>query len=151
MATISYQDKVAINVNPGVADINKVKAEDMNEIKNVVNGNDAFSGIESISLGTDGYVRFNNGLQIAWITKTITGNFTIWGGSVYFLQGTNLTAWAKPFTEVYYQNSSADATYYWMANTTPTTTAPGDVRIFRINSQNNASIVCTIYAIGKWT
>lgn len=39
MATISYQDKVAINVNPGVADINKVKAEDMNEIKNVVNGN----------------------------------------------------------------------------------------------------------------
>lgn len=30
---------MAINVNPGVADINKVKAEDMNEIKSVVNGN----------------------------------------------------------------------------------------------------------------
>lgn len=39
MATISYQNKVAINTNSGVADINKVKAEDMNEIKSVVNGN----------------------------------------------------------------------------------------------------------------
>lgn len=39
MAQITYTDKVASNSNPGVADINKVKAEDMNEIKTVVNGN----------------------------------------------------------------------------------------------------------------
>lgn len=34
---INYQNKVAINENPSIADINKVKAEDMNEIKNAFN------------------------------------------------------------------------------------------------------------------
>ena len=38
MGKITYQNKVALNENPSVADINKVKASDMNEIKNVVNG-----------------------------------------------------------------------------------------------------------------
>jgi hypothetical protein len=39
MAKITYTDKVNLKVTP-VADINKVKAEDVNEIKDVVNGND---------------------------------------------------------------------------------------------------------------
>lgn len=39
MALITYQDKVTLNENPGVAAINKVQASDMNEIKSVVNGN----------------------------------------------------------------------------------------------------------------
>ena len=37
MAQITYQDKVAININSDVPDINKVNAADMNEIKQVVN------------------------------------------------------------------------------------------------------------------
>lgn len=37
MALITYQDKVAVNINPDVPDINKVNASDMNEIKNSVN------------------------------------------------------------------------------------------------------------------
>lgn len=37
MALITYNDKVALNENPSVADINKVKAGDMNEIKSAVN------------------------------------------------------------------------------------------------------------------
>ena len=36
---ITYSNKVALNENPSVADINKVKADDMNEIKTVVNNN----------------------------------------------------------------------------------------------------------------
>ena len=40
MSKITYADKVTLNENPNVADINKVKASDMNEIKNVVNAND---------------------------------------------------------------------------------------------------------------
>ena len=36
---ITYQDKVALNENTGIADINKVKADDMNMIKNIVNAN----------------------------------------------------------------------------------------------------------------
>ena len=45
--TIGYDNKVALNENPSVADINKVKAEDMNEIKTVVNAN--ANGVGDIS------------------------------------------------------------------------------------------------------
>lgn len=37
--TITYQDKVALNQNSDIADINKCNASDLNEIKNVVNNN----------------------------------------------------------------------------------------------------------------
>lgn len=40
MSKITYTDKVTLNENPNVADVNKVKANDLNEIKNVVNAND---------------------------------------------------------------------------------------------------------------
>lgn len=40
MAKITFEDKVALNVNSDIADINKVNDSDMNEIKNVVNTND---------------------------------------------------------------------------------------------------------------
>ena len=39
MNEITYTDKVALNENASIPDINKVKASDMNEIKNVVNTN----------------------------------------------------------------------------------------------------------------
>lgn len=39
MAQITYADKVALNVNPEIAAINKVQDTDMNEIKQVVNDN----------------------------------------------------------------------------------------------------------------
>lgn len=39
MSKITYTDKVTMNENPNVADVNKVKASDMNEIKQVVNEN----------------------------------------------------------------------------------------------------------------
>lgn len=39
MAQISYTNKVALNENPDIADINKVTDDDMNEIKSVVNAN----------------------------------------------------------------------------------------------------------------
>lgn len=44
MGKITYQDKVFLNQNSQVADINKVTDTDLNQIKNVVNGNDANVG-----------------------------------------------------------------------------------------------------------
>lgn len=40
MSKITYTNKVAINENPEIPDINKVTDDDMNEIKAVVNNND---------------------------------------------------------------------------------------------------------------
>ena len=37
MSLITYADKVALNENPQVADVNKVTADDMNQIKNAIN------------------------------------------------------------------------------------------------------------------
>ena len=39
MAQITYTNKVALNENPEIANINKVTDDDMNEIKQVVNDN----------------------------------------------------------------------------------------------------------------
>ena len=47
MAQITYDDKVALNENPSVAEINKVTDNNMNEIKNAVNTN---TPVGSISL-----------------------------------------------------------------------------------------------------
>lgn len=40
MSKITYANKVAINENPEISDINKVTDSDMNEIKAIVNNND---------------------------------------------------------------------------------------------------------------
>lgn len=40
MSKITYTDKVALNINQDVADVNKCNATDLNEIKSVVNTND---------------------------------------------------------------------------------------------------------------
>ena len=40
MAKITYDDKVTLNEQPSIANVNKVTDDDMNEIKNVVNTND---------------------------------------------------------------------------------------------------------------
>lgn len=47
MAKITYENKVALNVNSDIADINKCNASDLNEIKNVVNNNDDNMGLLS--------------------------------------------------------------------------------------------------------
>lgn len=47
MAKITYEDKVALNINYDTADINKVNASDLNEIKDVVNTNDDNVGLLS--------------------------------------------------------------------------------------------------------
>ena len=47
MAQITYDDKVALNENPSVAEINKVTDNNMNEIKNTINTN---TPVGSISL-----------------------------------------------------------------------------------------------------
>lgn len=45
MSKITYTDKVALNINQDVADVNKCNASDLNEIKQVVNENADLVGI----------------------------------------------------------------------------------------------------------
>ena len=92
MSKINYTDKVTLNENPNVADVNKVKADDLNEIKNVVNANDDNVGdladlkttdVSSIvnaineligELGNN-YIKLSNGILIMWGTTDV-GNIS---------------------------------------------------------------------------
>jgi hypothetical protein len=47
MSKITYTDKVALNINQDIADVNKCNASDLNEIKEVVNTNDDNMGLLS--------------------------------------------------------------------------------------------------------
>lgn len=53
MSKITYENKVALNVNSDIADVNKVNATDLNEIKEVVNTNDDNAGLLSNLNTTD--------------------------------------------------------------------------------------------------
>lgn len=55
MAIINYSDKTALNINSGIADINKCKADDMNELKKA----------------------FNNQVGAGWYNLNVTGTVTL--------------------------------------------------------------------------
>lgn len=69
---ITYADKVALNENSSIAEINKVTAENMNEIKTVVNG--LISNTYGTSQTTGYSQEYVNGLSILGLkyNKTLT-------------------------------------------------------------------------------
>lgn len=84
MSKITYENKVAINVNSDIEDINKVNASDLNEIKNVVNSNDDNMGLLSNLNTTDktsivnaiNEAITNTKVSIAKITTNGEGSYT---------------------------------------------------------------------------
>ena len=52
MAKITYEDKVSLNVNPGIPNVYKVTSDNMNEIKSVVNANAVLTTLADIGLST---------------------------------------------------------------------------------------------------
>jgi hypothetical protein len=71
MALITYQNKVTLNENSSVEAINKVQASDMNEIKNVVNGNweELAKTIGTIGAASGSFTIGNIGVE--WGTVTV--------------------------------------------------------------------------------
>lgn len=105
LQNISYTNKEAINVNPDVADINKVKADDMNEIKSVVNNNanalDDYvkeEGTTTVSSVTFTYKKWNSGLVELYAYKGYTGlTMTSQSAGTYYGTGGSGTM-TLPFT-----------------------------------------------------
>lgn len=82
MAQITYTNKVALNENQEVADINKVNASDMNEIKTVVNGlvSDSYSTDNETAYSCNYMNRIGKEL---WSGSFSSGNITVPGISDY--------------------------------------------------------------------
>lgn len=102
MSKITYQNKVALNVNSNIADINKVNASDMNEIKTVVNDNDDVLNIVKRS-----------GLQITEFGDILTTDGTYTANCYAKVVGTNIgnNIW-KIELEGQFLNNNAGSNYY---------------------------------------
>ena len=93
---IEYADKTFLRENADIPDINKVRDEDMNEIKEVVNNNaQILEG--TIVESTNDYIKFSNGVMIQWKTISFSAIVTSQQvGSLYCHQ-LDLGNWATPF------------------------------------------------------
>ena len=75
MAQITYADKVALNENSAIADINKVNATDMNEIKSVVNGLLSDTQTNDNTLGYNApYI--NNRFKLLWSNPDVSAGMS---------------------------------------------------------------------------
>lgn len=129
MSKITYTDKVALNINQDVADVNKCNATDMNEIKQVVNENDdnttnisnaignlsdlitpvvsslvgaINSIVESGSNSNGSYIKFADGTMVCIKKVEFTGVVinTVWGGVYETASKFNFGDYAQEFIEI---------------------------------------------------
>jgi hypothetical protein len=113
MSKITYTNKVALNVNSSIPEINKVTADNMNEIKTAVNDNDSrlisgwnietasYASNTTITVPSGALLRHYKGDKIKLIQNSITKYFyvikikdtllTITGGSDYTLTSDTIT------------------------------------------------------------
>lgn len=120
MAMINYADKVALNQNSNIADINKVKADDMNELKNAFNNQVAFgwyktglnptftfvswdsttyTGVVSTNIDLTAYLTAgmkikltqNSAVKYAFITAITSTQITLFMGSQYSLNNSTIS------------------------------------------------------------
>ena len=89
MSKITYENKVALNVNSDIADINKVNASDLNEIKEVVNTNDDNTTNNSNSIGTLSSLNTTNKSNlVSAINSVVESGSNANGNWVKFADGT---------------------------------------------------------------
>lgn len=108
MAKITYEDKVAVNVNPGISDINKVNADDMNEIKRVVNDNEIGNLITDGQIERAGYKIDNKDVYMCKKNFTMSGT-----GQNGFSVGLGTTG----YTPLKYESFLNTGTALFMGNT----------------------------------
>lgn len=113
--------------------------------EDILNGTIVESNLNSLN----GYIRYDNGLQIAWKSATVVAGGTLWGGSNMYYSDHSLGNWAASFTNIFNAISSVKASQFWTTCEAYTTTSSGSIRAFRPNSSTQ-SVVVSIVGIGTW-
>lgn len=103
--------------------------------------------IHSYSFANNGYIRFKNGFQIAWLYSNVTAGGTAWG-NVYYSDH-SMGNWSVAFTALYFAKATTNATTFWCTEAGYSATSGGTVRCFRPNN-GTGSIGLRIVGIGKW-
>lgn len=95
MSKITYENKVALNVNSDIADVNKCNATDLNEIKNVVNENDDNTTNNSNAIGTLSSLNTTNKNNLVSAINEVNNNDVLKG--TYSTNETRIGTWmGKP-------------------------------------------------------
>lgn len=170
---ITYEDKVALNENADIADVNKVTAGDMNEIKQVVNEQSTNIGdlsnlttpnkdnlvgainsiVESGSSSNGEYIKYADGTMICTKKVSFTGlQFTIVWGNAYETPPVDLGDYAQEFIDIpvmFVSCAYSTAAPEGLANTK---TSYGSVVFYRPIKTEATTYSYTFYlmAIGKW-
>lgn len=173
MAKITYTDKVTLNTNLEIADINKGKAADFNEIKTVVNGLDDINitgwypiiatltytsadtptFVAGTSIDLTGIISVGMKLKLTQTTVKYFIVTAITSTTITLYGGTDYTISATAITEIYYSHSKSPLGFpldadKWSViftdSTNLTVTSPAQ------NSYNNIGGKSIIMPIGKW-
>jgi len=154
---ISYTNKQQLNANENIADINKIKADDMNEIKSVVNNNtdEMLNNEYSIIVEKDinpedgnGYIKYDNGFMIQWRGGSVTAGGTQWTNAIYISNHT-IGNWKVPFTAVLSYWTGCSSYDFWTAAAGVSNTSAGTLRCFRPTAAT-AQVWVNVTAIGRW-
>lgn len=173
MAKITYENKVALNVNSDIADINKVNASDLNEIKNVVNENDDNMGllsnlttpnknnlvgainsvVESGSNTNGEYIKYSDGTMICTKKVRFVGlQFTTVWGNAYESPPVELGDYAQEFVDIplmFISCATSTAAPEGLGNTN---TGYGRIILYRPirTDATDYTYTLNLMAIGKW-
>ena len=180
MGKIGFADKVALNENASIPDINKCKASDMNEIKQVVNENDDKVGdltnlatpnknnivgainsvVENGTNNNGSWIKFADGTMICKFTQIINLTVNTAWGSLY---GGKFSVHDYPQEFIDIPEASItlvannDGNYAGWIGTNggtddirPTKKNIGEFNILRPTTANNAYYKVQVIAIGKW-
>lgn len=180
MSKIGFTDKVALNENASIPDINKCKASDMNEIKRVVNENDDNVGnltnlvtpnknnivgainsvVESGSNDNGSWIKFADGTMICRFTQIINVSVDAAWGSLYGKK-CSVHDYPQDFINIPEASITLVANYDgnyggWIGTNggtddiRPTNKNVGDFVILRPTTTSNAYYKVQVIAIGKW-
>ena len=112
MAQITYTNKVALNENPEIANINKVTDDDMNEIKQVVNDNynNTIQITDTEPTDSDNKIWIDTG-EIGSAVSEITNEYSTSTGLGYSANYVN-TELDKKITNETTQSTVSQCTFY---------------------------------------
>ena len=117
-------------------------------------GNNIPGGFEEIIddydfTNNNGYIRYDNGLQIAWKSITETAGGTVWSGTGVYYSDHTMGDWAVPFTNIFNVISNINGAQYWATSYNFGNSSAGIIRAFRPNN-GTLQVTLSVIGIGTW-
>ena len=158
---ITYDNKVSLNPQPSIANVNKCTDSDLNEIKSVVNSAIDFCNeiIESGSNARGNYIKYIDGTMVCWYRQWF-GEIAIntADGALYRSDNLSLQDFPQEFvgipiiSKVITGNNWSLACIGSPSGSSATTTNPGNFNLYKTTSTGTGVVAfaINIIAIGRW-